>query len=60
MTIRELAEIFDVSEKVVSAWAMEDGFPRAVHGGTGLELRYNSADVVAWSIARSIRLRHLH
>lgn len=52
---RELSEIVGVSQQTLCEWQKEEGFPLLVKGDPGEENRYDSAEVMAWRIARERR-----
>jgi len=50
---RELGEIMDISAKSLSLWARE-GLPVKLETENGLANQYDTADVIAWYVAREV------
>lgn len=53
LTVREVAKMFDASERAIERWLRDDGMPHeTVHG----QRRFHRADLLEWATRRGIRL----
>lgn len=50
----ELSEIIGISERSLTEWQKEDGFPILYDGARGESNEYDCADVIAWYVRREV------